>query len=611
MKSKVSLILLLSLLFPLNSVEAGIFLKPTDTIIIQESVWVWSNSTAITSIPHDVPAKKLTDIVALLNNVPEASKSGTKGVLYNREDSCSPETIEQPIQAPFFAPIKLSLVPKIALIKKHSGPCSLVEKIKNAQKESAIGVIIYNNNQMTDPEDNYREGVPLESAITIPVYYVDYNVGTELYKRLEEKAALPLRKMQNKSQTEVMSRLAVLVSLMPATNIKNTAWELTLFVMLILLGACILFSFLLRIYTWKRTEILHRAVERNRAANVSMTTLPMGKELLTPENLYLFPIRIIDTTLDEEERKRVENVLADEKQREALIQTTLLPELASPPKERFGFSRKNSLRLSTIPPMILKIDTPVNNMCVVCLEAFKIGDEVRKLPCNHEYHTMCIDPWLTSKSCECPLCKYDCSVAKEIAADPYGLIAAASITGIKGVLLRSSLQLKAKWRKRESQVGVADIEQQRRSPPSRISIPCSSAKLTSAVRTNEAVEAPITTAAEIEEHYQAYEEAHPYNTTNQEDETIQSSQSISSGMNETTHNKHSKYEEQDQPPRQSISSNKDDSSMNRTNEAYVSNYAPLSAGSLLPDIDVSSISLCSIDLGGLSEDFHTTFNNQR
>lgn len=416
--------------------------------------------------------------------------------------------------------------------------------------------------------------------------------------------------MQDKSQKEVMSHLAVLVSLMPATNITNTAWELTLFVMLILLGACVLFSFLLRIYTWKRTEILHRTVERNRAANTSAASLPMGKELLTPANLYRFPIRIIDTTLDEEERKKVENVLADEKQREALIQTTFLPELASPPKGRFDFGRKNSLRSSNIPPMILKMDTPVNNMCVVCLEAFKIGDEVRKLPCNHEYHTMCIDPWLTSKSCECPLCKYDCSVAKEIAADPHGLIAAASITGVKGVFLRSSLRLKAKWRKRESQVGVADIEQQRRSPPSRISISCSSAKLTSAVRTNEAVETPITTAAEIEEHYQAYDEAHPYTTTNQEDEINPSRQSISSDMNETTHNKHSKYQEHDQS-RQSISSNKDDSSMNCTNEANVSNYAPLSAGSLLPDIDVSSISLCSIDLGGLSEDFHTTFNNQR
>ena len=33
-------------------------------------------------------------------------------------------------------------------------------------------------------------------------------------------------------------------------------------------------------------------------------------------------------------------------------------------------------------------------MCVVCLEAFRCGEEVRVLPCAHEYHTDCVDTWL-------------------------------------------------------------------------------------------------------------------------------------------------------------------------------------------------------------------------
>ncbi|KAJ2841337.1 hypothetical protein J3B02_005926 [Coemansia erecta] len=32
---------------------------------------------------------------------------------------------------------------------------------------------------------------------------------------------------------------------------------------------------------------------------------------------------------------------------------------------------------------------------------------MRILPCGHNYHIECIDPWLTSKSSLCPLCKYD------------------------------------------------------------------------------------------------------------------------------------------------------------------------------------------------------------
>ncbi|ORX56903.1 hypothetical protein DM01DRAFT_1238084 [Hesseltinella vesiculosa] len=48
--------------------------------------------------------------------------------------------------------------------------------------------------------------------------------------------------------------------------------------------------------------------------------------------------------------------------------------------------------------------------CVICLDDFTQGDTVRKLPCGHEYHCECIDPWLTIKSASCPLCKHDCAI---------------------------------------------------------------------------------------------------------------------------------------------------------------------------------------------------------
>lgn len=70
---------------------------------------------------------------------------GTTGVLYNREDSCSP-SIQQPIPLPFYAQDpKSSRVPKIALIKKQQGNCSIYEKILNAQLEGAIGVVLYDS----------------------------------------------------------------------------------------------------------------------------------------------------------------------------------------------------------------------------------------------------------------------------------------------------------------------------------------------------------------------------------------------------------------------------------------------------------------------------------
>ncbi len=41
--------------------------------------------------------------------------------------------------------------------------------------------------------------------------------------------------------------------------------------------------------------------------------------------------------------------------------------------------------------------------CSICTEDFKKGEDVRVLPCNHQYHPACIDPWLLNLSSTCPL----------------------------------------------------------------------------------------------------------------------------------------------------------------------------------------------------------------
>jgi E3 ubiquitin-protein ligase SIS3 len=49
--------------------------------------------------------------------------------------------------------------------------------------------------------------------------------------------------------------------------------------------------------------------------------------------------------------------------------------------------------------------------CLICLEEFHIGHEVRGLPCAHNFHVECIDQWLRL-NVKCPRCR--CSVFPDL-----------------------------------------------------------------------------------------------------------------------------------------------------------------------------------------------------
>ena len=49
-------------------------------------------------------------------------------------------------------------------------------------------------------------------------------------------------------------------------------------------------------------------------------------------------------------------------------------------------------------------DDPAAPTCVICLDDFESGQVIRQLPCNHSFHSDCVDIWLR-KNATCPNCR--------------------------------------------------------------------------------------------------------------------------------------------------------------------------------------------------------------
>jgi len=46
-----------------------------------------------------------------------------------------------------------------------------------------------------------------------------------------------------------------------------------------------------------------------------------------------------------------------------------------------------------------------DSSCAICMDAYTQGQTLRFLPCEHHYHAICVDEWLSTRSATCPLCK--------------------------------------------------------------------------------------------------------------------------------------------------------------------------------------------------------------
>ncbi|GAV74717.1 zf-RING_2 domain-containing protein [Cephalotus follicularis] len=57
------------------------------------------------------------------------------------------------------------------------------------------------------------------------------------------------------------------------------------------------------------------------------------------------------------------------------------------------------------------VDDIEGELCCVCLSRLKEGEDMRVLPCLHQFHKACVDRWFSGCRKTCPVCR--CLMAEE------------------------------------------------------------------------------------------------------------------------------------------------------------------------------------------------------
>mmetsp|Transcript_7979 Transcript_7979/g.20112 ORF Transcript_7979/g.20112 Transcript_7979/m.20112 type:complete len:335 (-) Transcript_7979:27-1031(-) len=73
----------------------------------------------------------------------------------------------------------------------------------------------------------------------------------------------------------------------------------------------------------------------------------------------------------------------------------------------------NSLKLLPFNELMFQKE---DAMCAICLSEYEVDQPIRYLPCNHHFHSECVDQWLASNK-TCPFCKQEIDAANFIQKD--------------------------------------------------------------------------------------------------------------------------------------------------------------------------------------------------
>ncbi|ORZ05991.1 hypothetical protein BCR42DRAFT_427435 [Absidia repens] len=385
---------LVILFVKLGGIHALSLFQGTSSKIIQDMVWLYSNSSSLDYTYSEFsPIFYDESIKPLASDTNQINQTGLRGVLYDRGHSCSLTASiinNDALPSPIHNSSNTAVIQKVALIK-DGGRCAFRDKIMNAQMDGASACIIYPEQpNSSQPFQTQNENL-YNGSVIIPVFYVPNDIGQRLFSQLSGLSTSPrFLSINNNGPLSVNATQVVRVLMLPASSGSPNPWEITLLIMIVFLTVGFISSVCLHTYLWRKNRILQQMIEEGQLPP-TLDMLPMGKTILDAAKIDLFPTRTIsEKDVHDRENGKTEN----KNKRHSTVTVSSVNTTGQLSSKGVTLSRKSA-----------DID---DNTCVICLDALDVGQKVRQLPCEHEYHCHCIDPWLTSKSGECPLCKFDC-----------------------------------------------------------------------------------------------------------------------------------------------------------------------------------------------------------
>ncbi|KAF9913914.1 hypothetical protein BX616_009316 [Lobosporangium transversale] len=351
-------------------------------------------------------------IILKTGDIPE---DGLSGVLFDMGFACTPDFDPSNTlpSSDFYG------LPRIALIQR-GGPntndaCTFRTKILHAQANNSIAAIIYNGPSTTAINSATAALENGESPLEIPGVLISHEDGLMLKNLLQQT--------QNSGTVDFFNRVRISMKLEDKIPV---IWEFVLIVVVVMLAISLTVSAVLhcRLYAL-RQRIRMDALARG-ADVLPNGTIRMRKVTLDKATLDGLPVRIY-------RQPRSSSIAAvssptgaaatQEGQSKTLTAATLSRSISNggsisgqSVRSQRAVAAATALNASThslsnpasTPTPVNGVEGISDDTCAVCIDEFVEGEEIRMLPCHHEFHCECIDPWLIRKSSTCPLCKYDC-----------------------------------------------------------------------------------------------------------------------------------------------------------------------------------------------------------